>query len=669
MTCRADRCSSLTVAAILLIIIATAGQASATEIVQPGHLVAGDTYGYNVTASGVIVGDSEDGAGQPIAFRWTQDGGLVALGTLGGAYSYASGVSGDGLIVVGSSEDGAGRDRAYYWTQATGMADLGTLGGADSAAYAISSDGQVIVGYAQDGAANIHSFYWTQAGGMIKINPLAGGAGSMAYSVTQDGTVVVGVSDNGASDEAYRWSAAGGTVGLGVIAPFFGALSHSEAYGVNADGSVVVGASTSATTISTSFRWDAATGMVDLGTLGGPTSAAYAVSDDGNIIVGISDNADGVSEGYVWTSLGMRSINGMLRDAGVDMTGLFVHEAQDISGDGSTIVGNGVDANGAVATFLIRDAGITTAASLNDSLGDLSAVASDISYMAMGTMRSIMDQADHLPMPGTTRLWLVGSLLGSASVPGNDKGGEGGFGISTTLSDGLVLGTGLFMGRRNVDTKHDGSQVSNMFGPGAFLSYAPDPYGWRAKLGALYERASLELNRGYANGAGSTVASGSTEGHVFSLSGHLGYVHPLTPVLAVQPYLEYDLQGTILDAYTETDTPFPVHFNERRDVMNKTRLGAELRCSAWETLELWAWGAWSHRFEKRGPSMGGYLVGLSEFSYGGGLVDRDWAEIGGGFKYRPSERAEVFSRITCALGNDRYAAPDAAMNTGISWSF
>jgi len=642
--------------------------AGAVELVQPGHLVAGDTYGYGVTASGVLVGDSENASGNPIAFIWTPDGGMVSLGTLGGTTSYADDVSADGTIVVGMSYTATGKSHAYYWSSATGlMYDMGTFGGDDSEAYAISDDGEVIVGYAEDVAGNYQSFYWTDIVSMVMIAPLAGGAGSCAYNVNSDGTVIVGVSDNGVYDEAYRWTSAG-TVGLGVIAAF-GGYSESEAWGVSSDGSVVVGTSTSASSLFTAFRWTEETGMVSLGTLGGMFSFAYAVSDDGDIVVGSATNADGDSLGYVWTSLGMRSVNDLLTSAGVDMTGISVNECTAISGDGQTVVGNGLDASGTAATYLIRNAGITTAAALNQSLGQLSAVASDISYMAMGTMRGIMDQADHLPAPGTIRLWLSGSLLGDASLPGADKGGEGGLGVSAELADGLVLGSGLFLGRRKVDTLYGGSQQSNMFGPGAFLSYAPDPLGWRFKLGALYERASLALDRGYSNGSGSTVASGATKGHVLSLSGHLGWIHPLTPALSVQPYLEYDLQATILDAYTETDTPFPVHFNERRDIMNKSRLGAELRCSAWENLDLWTWAAWSHRFEEKGPSMSGYLVGLSDFTYGGAQIDRDWGELGGGLKYRPSDRVECYSRVTVAVGNDRYAAPDLALTSGVSWAF
>ena len=634
---------------------------------------------------------------------------LTDLGDLGGLpIATANGISGNGLVVVGSSNDTLFNFQAYYWTAATGMVGLGDLGGGDGEAMAANTDGSVIVGVSVNGANDDEAFRW-ENGVMTGLGALVPGAQSIAMDVSGDGAVVIGMSYNGAgNEEAFRWQG-GIMTGLGTTA----GRTDSDAYGVSTDGLVVVGAVSNAgsdmlayrwqggvmTSLGTlgglesysnaangdgsvvvgasdnnagnleAFRWTTATGMVGLGTLGGFDSQANAVSRDGSVVVGVSDSSNGFAEAFIWTDMGMTSISDMLIRSGVDMTNFYVAEATGISADGSTIVAIGETPLSPFAAFVIREGGITTASALSRSLGELSAAASDISYMAMGTMRGIMDQADHLPEPGTARLWLVGSLLGDTSVPGDDMGGEGGFGISLPLTDGLTLGTGMFMGRRSVDLQYNGNQISNMFGPGAFLSYAPEPYGWRAKLGALYERASLELNRGYANGAGSTVAKGDTEGHVFSLSGHLGYIHPLTPVLAVQPYVEYDLQATILDAYTETDTPFPAHFDERRDVMNKARLGAELRCTQWENLDLWGWGAWSHRFDEKGPSMEGSLIGLTDFSYGGGTIDHDWAEVGGGVKYRPGERTEMFSRITFALGNDHYAAPDVALNTGVSWSF
>ncbi|WP_419785753.1 autotransporter domain-containing protein [Pseudodesulfovibrio sp.] len=655
---------------LLLQVLLSPATSAAVSVDSTGQLVPGyiHTYGYGVTSGGAIVGNGEDASSNRIAFYWTPTGGTVQL-SLGGTDSAADDISKDGGVVVGYADVG-GKDHAFYWEAASNtMHDIHDVVLAqNSEAYAVSSDGLVAVGGYQDWTGNEQSFYWTNSLGMIRINPVGTDTDSRAYGANADGSVIVGSSD-GVSTLAYRWTKASNTaVSLGVIAPF-GTTSESEAFDVNADGSVVVGTSTSVSFRYAAFRWTEETGMVDLGDLGGFWTEARAVSDDGNIVVGFSMNSAMESEGFVWTGLGMKSVNDMLADAGVDMAGLKVEECTNISGDGTTIVGNGQDALGHYNAYLIRDAGIVTPSALNLSLTQLSAVASDISYMAMGTMRGIMDQADHLPAPGKSRFWIVGSLLGDTSLPGRDKGGEGGIGVSRELLNGLTLGTGLFLGRRSVDTKFGGSQDSSMFGPGAYLSYAPRPVGLRFKLGALYERAHLKLDRGYPNGAGSTVASGSTDGEVFSLSSHLGWMLPLSDTFSVQPYVEYEGQFTRLDAYSESDTPFPAHFNERRDTMSKGRLGMELRCAAAENLDLWSWAAWSHRFESKGPSMDGYLLGLNDFSFQGARIDQDWGEIGAGFKLRPSDNVEIYSRATAAVGNDRYAAPDLALTSGLSWSF
>jgi len=65
---------------------------------------------------------------------------------------------------------------------------------------------------------------------------------------------------------------------------------ESEALGVSADGTVVVGTAINAEGFRRAFRWTESDGMQDLGTLGGVLSLGTAVSADGQTIVGYSSN-------------------------------------------------------------------------------------------------------------------------------------------------------------------------------------------------------------------------------------------------------------------------------------------------------------------------------------------------------------------------------------------
>ncbi len=170
----------------------------------------------------------------------------------------------------------------------TPLGDL-PLGDFASEHTAVSANGLVAVakGWSEFG---YEAFRWT-SGGITGLGDLAGGDFfSQPSRVNADGSVIVGDSNSGLSTgpdarEAFRWTSAGGMVGLGDLA---GGEFHSSANGVSANGSVVVGVGTSAPGRQEAFRWTSGGGMVGLGFLptGGDSSAAWDVSADGSIVVG-----------------------------------------------------------------------------------------------------------------------------------------------------------------------------------------------------------------------------------------------------------------------------------------------------------------------------------------------------------------------------------------------
>jgi probable HAF family extracellular repeat protein len=294
------------------------------------------SWAYGVSADGsVVVGWLHNAAGLLRAFRWTVDGGMQDLGTLGSYYSWAYGVSADGSVVVGEAENADRQWRAFRWTVDGGMQDLGTLpGGVWSDARGVSADGSVVVGGAYNADRQFRAFRWTVDGGMQDLGTL-GGYYSRAYGVSADGAVVVGESDG----RAFRWTASGGMQNLGTLGG-----NWSWAYGVSADGAVVVGRASNAAGYGRAFRWTAAGGMQDLGTLpGGCCSTAYGVSADGSVVVGWADDIAGYERAFRWTAAGgMEDLNTTYACLLTD--GSILQEARAISPDGRYIVGVGYNA-------------------------------------------------------------------------------------------------------------------------------------------------------------------------------------------------------------------------------------------------------------------------------------------------------------------------------------
>lgn len=249
-----------------------------------GTLGGSSSRAYSVSADGaIIVGQATNALGQTRAFHWSSATGMQDLGTLPGhTGAVAHDLSADGTTVVGYSRSSAGLRRAFRYEALTGMQDLGTLGGAESEALGVSADGSVVVGRSTNGAGSTRAFRWTTSTGMQYLGTLPGLTSSGAHDVSADGSVVVGDWSSG----TFRWTAAG-MQDLGVL---------GTARGVSADGSVIVGQTSIALPWAIhAYRWTAATGALELGSLAGPYgwSAAEGTSADGSVVVGWSQSPSG----------------------------------------------------------------------------------------------------------------------------------------------------------------------------------------------------------------------------------------------------------------------------------------------------------------------------------------------------------------------------------------
>jgi len=374
--CRCVPCRNLRLllsGVLIFIEFYVATPASAAEFLRLGDLNGGmvESSATGISSDGdIIVGFSSStpsGFGFE-AYRWTEESGLLGLGSLPGGLAFFSSswaVSADGMVVVGNSisERSGTAIEAFRWTPEGGMVGLGgiieTGGFVYSMATDISGDGQVIVG---GGVARrvglsdeFEAFRWTEVGGMRALGDLPGGeVGSAARAISADGLVIVGSSESDRGTEAFRWTKHSGMVGLGGLGQ---ERFRSFARDVSADGNVVVGVSNTDEMGPRAFRWTKHTGMVAIDETPFRISYATGVSADGGVIVGAA-TVDDVDSAFIWTEDdGMLILQDWLvaeYGLGAELAGWTLTKANAVSADGRAIVGEGTNPTGNREGWLVR---------------------------------------------------------------------------------------------------------------------------------------------------------------------------------------------------------------------------------------------------------------------------------------------------------------------------
>jgi probable HAF family extracellular repeat protein len=333
----------------------------------------------SVSADGSVVVGYDIGNGDvgQRAFRWTEQDGMQSLNLHpdGGeaVVSSAMRVSADGKVIVGwMSDRNGGTLDPFRWTRETGMENLGHLPGtnpaAHSSAYGVNGDGAIVVGN------NTQAFRWTLGTGLQALGVfLAQSHYNDVQAISADGSTIIGRGPNAKGQlEPFRWTAAGGVEGLGLLAP---ADPQGQGYAqdVNTDGSVIVGMSLNERNFWEPFRWTHENGLQPLGFLGNPAvnggatwdprgpsfgakfeSSAFAVSADGKTVVGKSVNPHGDYEPFIWTEAGgMRDLGPLLGGASFGEE-IGEGDANGISADGSIVVGMAPNRTNGLEAFRCR---------------------------------------------------------------------------------------------------------------------------------------------------------------------------------------------------------------------------------------------------------------------------------------------------------------------------
>jgi len=173
-------------------------------------------------------------------------------------------------------------------------------------------------------------FFWMPTTGDHSIG------GNSITKISRDGKTLVGdVKDSRGYDNAGIWTADAWRV-LGPIRPNAAPCDAllTGAFGATDDASVVVGLGWDGCAYAHGFRWDAANGMVDLGSTNGRSTRANAISNDGRTIVGWSTDVTGLRVATKWVNLKEERIEG---------PNPLLGEAHGVNSDGSIIVGDGCD--------------------------------------------------------------------------------------------------------------------------------------------------------------------------------------------------------------------------------------------------------------------------------------------------------------------------------------
>lgn len=293
---------------------------------------------------------------------WSEQTGVQALPCYQSGQD-VRGISNDGTTILMNDNIYV---TSYVWNRNSGQTDIPNMLWSN----VLSNDGRTA------GGVKVENYDWTAQLWSDKTGPipLSDSSGQPArggiFALSQDGSIAYGVHRTDSSLlEVYRWSQ---TTGMEFLSPFTGlrkttGFDDIHVTDCSADGQFLTGQmryhiqmeTGQIKTYDESFRWSDTEGLTPLGFLDSSTSnRADAISADGSIIVGHSSSGGSILDvnAFIWDQEhGIRDLNKVLTEQyQVNLNGWRLSRAMDISSDGTRILAFGIGPSGEFDFCLVQ---------------------------------------------------------------------------------------------------------------------------------------------------------------------------------------------------------------------------------------------------------------------------------------------------------------------------
>ncbi len=372
-----------------------------------------------------------------------------------------------------------------------------------------------------------------------------------------------------------------------------------------------------------------------IGTLSGTGSWAYGVSANGAVVVGGSYmTGNAAFRAFRWTSSGMQSVEDWLRAAGVTVPTDITATAMATNSDGSVVVGQLENARAFIARVSAVGSGLVSLADVQQSLAGTAVGGNTV----LGAAGLGINGAHSRPLArrvasGQNTFW-VASDWGKDDHGGRngDLGlAEVGFGHNLGVAQ-VNLSLGQTWAKQNLTLNGQAKTDGTYLLAEALMPVVALGGGklW-ATVGGYGHWASADLRRGYLNAGVQTASNGAPDVDTWGLRARLDWDNAWRVAgTDVAPYVDLSYSEAKLAAYTETGGGFPARFDARKDKATELRLGVSAAKPITGSMQLVGMLEAAHRFERSGARTSGNVIGLFGFDLAGTANQRDWLRAGVG---------------------------------------